>query len=204
MTKSAAGRGQTSCLPCPDRKTGYSGAPCSRLSTSHLCRLSVFLRRRWWNSCLTCSASFVRSHLIPSRLSKCPRSCLRTFPCERQLASRSWRNSWWKCQRSYPTPCLQLFVEQNVDFPVPGRGGRIAGLQGLLPGQSSTALHGSQERFSERIVEQNVDFPVGGGPSRVPEALDEPGEGFLFRTLLQVEKSAKRGSHSRSELSPRL
>ena len=27
------------------------------------------------------SASFRRSHLIPSRLSKCPRSCLRTFLC---------------------------------------------------------------------------------------------------------------------------
>ena len=54
-------------------------------------------------------------------------------------------------------------MEQNDDIPVPGRGGRIAGLQGFLPGQSSTALHGSQERISARIVEQNVDFPVGGG-----------------------------------------
>ena len=35
---------------------------------------------------------------------------------------------------------LQLSMEQNVDIPVPGRGGRIAGLQGFLPRQSSTAL----------------------------------------------------------------
>ena len=33
---------------------------------------------------------------------------------------------------------LQLGMEQNVDIPVPGRGGRLAGLQGSLPGQSST------------------------------------------------------------------
>ena len=31
---------------------------------------------------------------------------------------------------------LQLGVEQNVDIPVPGRGGRNAGLQGFHPGQS--------------------------------------------------------------------
>ena len=62
------------------------------------------LCRRWWNSCRTSSASFGRSHLIPSRLSKCPGSCLRTSPCERQFASRSWRSSWWKCRRSYSGP----------------------------------------------------------------------------------------------------
>ena len=90
---------------------------------------------------------------------------------------------------------LQRTMEQHADMPVPGRGGRIAGLQGFLPGQSSTALHVSEERISERIVEQNFDFTVGGGlqdfrpgqsssssshvPARVPEAPDEPGEGFF-------------------------
>ena len=92
-------------------------------------------------------------------------------------------------------------MEQNVDIPVPGRGGRIYGFQGFLPGQSSTALHGSFQRISERIVEQNVDFPVGGGlqdflsgqsssssshvPARVSEALDEPVNGF-FALLEEV------------------
>ena len=58
---------------------------------------------------------------------------------------------------------LRLIMEQNVDIPVPGRGGRIAGLQGFLPRQSSTTLHVSQERISGRIVEQIVNFPVSGG-----------------------------------------
>ena len=57
---------------------------------------------------------------------------------------------------------LQLRMEQNVDIPVPGRGGRASGLHGSLPGQSSTALP-SLERIFERIVEQNVEFLVGGG-----------------------------------------
>ena len=35
---------------------------------------------------------------------------------------------------------LQRTVEQNVDIPVPHRAGRIAGLQGFPPEQSSTAL----------------------------------------------------------------
>ena len=54
---------------------------------------------------------------------------------------------------------LQRIREQNVGIPVPGCGGRIAGLQGFPPGQSSTALPSSQERISERIVEQIVDIP---------------------------------------------
>ena len=58
---------------------------------------------------------------------------------------------------------LQRTVEQLVDIPVPGGGGGISGAQGFLPRQSSTALHGSLERISERIVAQNVGFPVGGG-----------------------------------------
>ena len=58
---------------------------------------------------------------------------------------------------------LQRILEQNVDIPVRGRGGRSAGLQGCPPEQSSTATHSSEERFSERIVEQIVDFSVSGG-----------------------------------------
>ena len=101
LKKSPAGRGWTGCLPCPD------GAPCSRSSILSLrCRLSTMLRRRWWNSCLTSSNSFVRSHLIPSRFSKCPRFCLMTSPCALLCANRSWRNSWEKCHRS----CLSLRI----------------------------------------------------------------------------------------------
>ena len=102
---------------------------------------------------------------LSSRLSKCRRSCLTMFLCDVCVATRSWRNSWWKCRRSYPTySLLQRTVEQHVDIPVPlGRGGRNAGLQGSLPEQSSTATLSSAELISERIVEQIVDIPVSRG-----------------------------------------
>ena len=58
---------------------------------------------------------------------------------------------------------LQRTVEQNVNIPVPGRGGQQVGLQGFLPRQRSTAVHASLERSSERIVEQIVDSRVLGG-----------------------------------------
>ena len=101
---------------------------------------------------------------------------------------------------------LQLIMEQNVDIPVPGRGGRISGLHGFPSGQSSTALHSSEERISDRIVEQTVDFPGGGlqdfrpglcsssslhVPAGISEVLDEPGEGF-FRPCAQTKKCGLR------------
>ena len=87
-------------------------------------------------------------------------------------------------------------------------------LQGFLREQSSTALHVSQERISERIVEQIVDFRVGGGlqdfrpgqssssshvPAGVHEALGELAEGF-FALFPKIKKSAMLGPHS----SPRV
>ena len=60
---------------------------------------------------------------------------------------------------------LQRIMEQHVGIPVPGRGGRNAGLQGFPVGQSSTATHCYEERITERIVEQIADIPVAaGGP----------------------------------------
>ena len=95
-----------------------------------------------------------------------------------------------------PTIVVQRTMEQHVDIPVPGVGGRLAGLQGFPPEQSSTATHSSEERISERIVEQIVEFPVSGGgrqdfrpgqsssssshlPAGVPEDADVLGEGFF-------------------------
>ena len=98
---------------------------------------------------------------------------------------------------------LQRTLEQNVDIPVPHRAGRIADLQGFLPGQSSTAL---QERISERLLEQMIVCIPGGGPqgfrpgqsssssshrpAGISEDTDEPGDGF-FRNFLWGKKSAE-------------
>ena len=86
-------------------RNGSSSAPWSSSPTScPRSRFWMLLCRSWWNSCWTSCNSFVRSHLILSRLSKCPRSCLVMSLCEPLLETRSWRNSWWKCRRSYLFP----------------------------------------------------------------------------------------------------
>ena len=107
-------------------------------------------------------------------------------------------------------------MEQNVDIPVPGRGGRASGLQGFLPRQSSTALLSSQKRISEQIVEQIVDIRGGGlqdvrpgqsssssshVPARAYDALDAPGDFFFFALFSKI-KECEVGSHSGSELLP--
>ena len=97
-------------------------------------------------------------------------------------------------------------MEQNFDISVPGRGGRVSGLQGFLPRQSPTASRSSKKRISERIVEQIVDIPGGGlqdfrpvqsssssshFPAGVLEAPDEPGQGF-FRKKSALESESAR------------
>ena len=168
-------------------RTRISCAPWSRLSISLLrYRFWMHLWRRWWNSCRTSRSSSTHSGLIPSRLSECPRSCL-------TIVSYS---------------LLQRTLEQHVDIPVPGGGGRHAGLQGFDPEQNSTATLSSAERISERIVEQIVDIPVSGGvlqdfrpgqssPSDARSPTDwlntEDDEAFQvgFRTFSPPNKSAK-------------
>ena len=95
---------------------------------------------------------------------------------------------------------FQQTMEQNVDIPVLGRGGRNAGLQGFLSRQSSTAQLAFQERTSERILEQIVDSRVVGGglqdfrPGQSSSASSSPagfadvlGEWF-FRTFPRKKK----------------
>ena len=48
-------------------------------------------------SCGTSCISSTRSRLTANRLSKCPRSCLRTSLCELLFAIRSWRTRLSKC-----------------------------------------------------------------------------------------------------------
>ena len=72
---------------------------------------------------------------------------------------------------------LQWIVERKDDIPLPGGGGRFAGLQGFHPEQSSTAsgaeqivdllvggdLQGFLPRQGSRTANNIVDIPVSGG-----------------------------------------
>ena len=99
---------------------------------------------------------------------------------------------------------LLRIMEQNVDIPVPGGGGRLAGLQGFLPGQSSTAP----------TVAQIVDVAGGGlqgsrpgqgspvsssfhSPAGSDDDADEPGEGFFFFFALFSSPTVRRSPASR-------
>ena len=116
------------------------------------------LCRRWRISCRTLSISFVRSHLILSRLSKCPRSCLFDVPMRAVLRDTQLVDQLVEVPTIISYSSLQRTVEQHVDIPLPGRGGRNAGLQCISFGQSSTASQLSLERVSERIAEQSSIF----------------------------------------------
>ena len=50
-----------------------------------------------------------------SRLSKCRRSCHTMFLRDARVATPNWRNSWWKCRRSYPIPyCSGLWSSTST------------------------------------------------------------------------------------------
>ena len=151
-----------------------------------------------WYSCLTCSAFFGRSHLIPEQVIEVPtflsedvslRTAVREPQLVEQLVEVPTVVSW---------SLLQRIMEQNVGIPVVDRGGRSSGLQGFLPGQSSTiAAWSSRTHFRAKCGADRCSRVLGGGhqdflpgqsssssshdPARVYEALDGPGEGF-FRT----------------------
>ena len=76
-----------------------SGRESCWLSTSRCCR--------WWNSRWMWTLSFAFLCLqLSSRLPKCPSlSFLFVLFSERLCLSRSWWNSWLKCQRFCPIPC---------------------------------------------------------------------------------------------------
>ena len=112
-----------------------------------------------------------------------------------------------KAEQLVQVPAIMSFsflqqptVEQIIDIPVPGRGGGggRGGLQGLRPGQNSTA----------QFVEQNVgipfprgglhDLPDPGGSSSSAVSRDERGEG-VFRTFHRVKKKSEVNRQSESE-----
>ena len=111
-----------------------------------LWRFLTILRRRWWNSCLTCSASFRALSPNPEQVIEVPTilpedvslgTAVREPQLVEQLVEVPTIVSW---------SMLQQIMEQNVDIPVVDRG--CGGLSGFLPGQYSMT------------AEQIVDNPV--------------------------------------------
>ena len=74
-------------------------------------------------SCRTLSSSFVCSHLILSRLSKYPRSCLSMSPMRAAVRVPKLAEQLVEVPTIISFSSLQRTVEQHVDTPVPGGGG---------------------------------------------------------------------------------
>ena len=101
--------GQRHCWS-PGRRGSCSGTPSSG---TRLSRVSMFLCRRWRNSCRISSSSLPHSDLFLRRL------CRDTQLAE-QLVEVPTIVSYSSLQRT---------VEHHADIPVPGREGRASGLQ---------------------------------------------------------------------------
>ena len=196
--------GQHRCLRCC-RRSGFSGAPRSRSSTQ--CR---------WSHCFMVEPQMVEQLVdilapLDFRVAEqvievpniaCPPRAARTVLRAPQTAELLVEVPTIISYSSF----LQQTLEQNVDIPVRGRGGRNVDLQGFLPGQGPTAPYSSLECISEQIVEHIVDTPVSGGglqyfrqgqssssvahsPAAWLNPEDEPFQ-RIFRTFSSEEKSA--------------
>ena len=177
---SPAGRGRTGCLPCPDRQSGHSGAPCSRSSIQSLrCRLSTILRR------LPDVLHFFDTLAPdPEQVIEVPKILLDDVPMRTVVRDTQQAERLVAVPTIVSFSSLQRTVEQHVDIPVPGGGGRLAGVQSSPPEQSPTTPSA-----------QIVDIPVSGGglqgfrpgqgsssshfPAGVHEDLDVPGVGVF-------------------------
>ena len=196
------GRGLTASL-ASGRKSRSSGTPWSTLSTSCAvvprCKFSLHLCRRWWNSCWTSCAFFDTLLPVCEQVIEVPKILLDDVLVRIAVHDTQLAEQLVEVPTIVSFSSLQrIMMEQNVDIPVPGDGGRLAGLQGFLRGQSSTG------------VEQIVVIPGGGlqgfrpgqssfasslSPTGVHENADEPGEG-VCRTFPRLKKSGKVTRHS--------
>ena len=133
------------------RKGGWCGT--LALDTS-LSNNSLFLCRRWWNSCRT---SLTQLPVVPEPVLAVPKISPHDVPMRRLCRDTQLVEQLVEVPTivSYSS-LLQRAVEQIVDILGGGLGG--GGLHGFLPDQSSTSMPSSAERISEQIVEQSV-FP---------------------------------------------
>ena len=175
--KSPAGGGPRLSLSF-GRKRGSCGTPWSTSLTLCVslpwCRSSMHLCRRRGISCRTSCLSSTRSCLIPSRPSKCPRSCSMMFLCAPLSVTRSWGNSWWK----YGSRLEGLFEARDTTYSQRTGSSFSGSWRGWCSWRSS--------RFScwtefNRVFEQIVENPV-------PQIRREGGGGL--QVSLPVQNSA--------------
>ena len=82
----------------------------------------------------------MRSHLTPNLfVIEVPKILLDDVPVRTAVRVPQLAEQLVEVPTVVSCSSFQQTMEQHVDIPVPGRGGRNVGLQGFLPGQNSTA-----------------------------------------------------------------
>ena len=206
----AGGSGRRPCWS-RGRRRGTGGTRGSGMRSP---RISMFLCRRWGNSCRTSSSSSpLVCRWLPSRLSKCRRSSWTRLRSAWGIvcASRRWWNSWCMCRLS----CLilrssSLLPSRSLTFQF-----RVEMEEGYVEvfkvlSQDRIQQHCPSSRpltFQFQVVQVEVRGGLQGfaGQSSTASsshvgAADGAGQG-VFRTFPRKKKSAKQGPHSGSELS---
>ena len=135
--KSPAGRGRTGCLPCPDRQSGHSGAPCSRSSMQSLrCRLddpAPQMVEQFWDILL-----FFRAlSPDPEQVIEVPKILPVDVPMRPSVREPQLAEQLVEVPTIVSFSSLWRIAEQNIDIPFVGGRGASGGLPGF-----------SQDRFT--------------------------------------------------------
>ena len=91
---------------------------------------------------------FDRLSTVPEQAIEVPKILPEDVPCRTVLRDPQLAEQLVEVPTIVSYSSLQRNTEQNVDIPVPGRGGRVSGLQGFLPGHCSTA--------QRRVLQRNA------------------------------------------------
>ena len=84
---------------------------------------------------------------VPQQVIEVPKILLDDVPVRTDVRGTQLAEQLVEVPTIVSYPWLQLSMEQNVDIPVPCRGGRIAGLQGFLREQSFNSVAFQETHF---------------------------------------------------------
>ena len=197
LKKSPAERGQTGCLPCLDRRSGHSGAPCSRSSIIVPLLPTLDDPAPQMVEQLPDILHFLRAFSPdPEQAIEVPKILPVDVPLRTSVREPQLVEQLVEVPTIISFSSLQRIAEQNVDIPVVGGGGTGGSLSGFLPGQhySMTAeqivdnpvprrsFSGDLQGFSpgqsssKRTANKIADIPVpSGGPQDFPQTLHRAG-----------------------------
>ena len=151
----------------------------------------------------------------PEQVVKVPKILPEDVSCERQFASRSWRNSWWKCRRSFLGPCCSSLWSKTPTFQFLVVEGESLVIKVFFPDRVQQRCMFLQNAFLSGLWSRTLISPLVEASKifahyRVHPLLRTFQLVFLklwmsllkgfFALFPKSKKSAKLGSHSGSEL----